>query len=218
VNAGSVFSVARFESMSDSLTQIFAGGRGFLQVIGGAGVNSWTVGAGATDGLAFTPTSNVNTGTPALVLTQAGNVGIGTTNPAFKLNIVGSTGYTQVDQAVFGISDSTDSTKRLVIGVDPTTPDANGAAFIRSAKVGTGATPLLLQPTGGNVGIGTTDPQAALDVNGAMRLAKNPAEPFACVAAKDGAIALTSQYTTCVCKGGSSAWVLTSNGTTTCTW
>ena len=70
----------------------------------------------------------------------------------------------------------------------------------------------------GNVGIGTTTPAAKLDVNGFMRLAKNGSAPATCDATTDGAIALTSQYTLCACKGGSSAWVVTSDGTTACTW
>lgn len=70
----------------------------------------------------------------------------------------------------------------------------------------------------GNVGIGTTTPQAKLDVNGYMRLAKNASQPVACSATNDGAIALTSQYTMCVCKGGTTTWVRTTDGTTACSW
>lgn len=70
----------------------------------------------------------------------------------------------------------------------------------------------------GNVGIGTTTPAAKLDVNGFMRLAKNGSAPATCDATIDGAIALTSQYTLCACKGGSSAWVTTTDGTTACAW
>jgi hypothetical protein len=70
----------------------------------------------------------------------------------------------------------------------------------------------------GNVGIGTTSPAATLDVNGEVKLKKESAQPYACDATHDGTIALTSGYRTCVCKGGSTTWVFTSDGTTTCTW
>jgi len=71
---------------------------------------------------------------------------------------------------------------------------------------------------GGNVGIGTTTPVAALDVSGQVKIQKSSSQPFACDATHDGTIALTSGYRTCVCNGGSTTWVFTTDGTTTCTW
>ena len=69
-----------------------------------------------------------------------------------------------------------------------------------------------------NVGIGTATPAATLDVNGQVKIQKSSSQPFACDATHDGTIALTSGYRTCACKGGSTAWVFTTDGTTTCTW
>lgn len=71
---------------------------------------------------------------------------------------------------------------------------------------------------GGKIGINRTIPQATLDVNGYMRLAKYSAQPVACSATNDGAIALTHVYTLCVCKGGSTVWVNASDGSTACSW
>ena len=70
----------------------------------------------------------------------------------------------------------------------------------------------------GNVGIGTTTPAATLDVNGQVKIQKSSSQPFACDATHDGTIALTSGYRTCACKGGTTTWVFTTDGTTTCTW
>jgi hypothetical protein len=70
----------------------------------------------------------------------------------------------------------------------------------------------------GLIGIGTTLPQATLDVNGYTRLAKNSSQPAACSATNDGAIALTHVYTLCICNGGSTSWIQSKDGSTACSW
>lgn len=70
----------------------------------------------------------------------------------------------------------------------------------------------------GNVGIGTTDPKATLDINGYVKLKKYTSAPVTCSSTYDGSIALTNTYKTCVCKGTSSTWVYTTDGSTTCVW
>jgi len=74
---------------------------------------------------------------------------------------------------------------------------------------------LRVDPSG-KVGIGTTDPQATLDVNGTLRLAKNASAPVGCDTAHAGTLALTALYATCVCNGTS--WVSAANGTSACDW
>ena len=71
----------------------------------------------------------------------------------------------------------------------------------------------------GNVGIGTTAPQATLDINGFMRMARNSSQPLACDAAHDGAVALTNttKWKICVCDGAATAWKFISDGTA-CAW
>ncbi|MBU4481230.1 hypothetical protein KKH59_02860 [Patescibacteria group bacterium] len=44
----------------------------------------------------------------------------------------------------------------------------------------------------GNVGIGTPGPEATLDVGGSMKLLPMAAQPFACAAAKKGALYFNS--------------------------
>ena len=60
------------------------------------------------------------------------------------------------------------------------------------------------------LGIGTTAPQATLDIKGFARLATNSSAPAACVAENKGAIALNSASRLCTCDG--SSWKLDSSG------
>ena len=65
----------------------------------------------------------------------------------------------------------------------------------------------------GNVGVGTLDPVATLDINGFMRLKRNTIAPVACSPTYDGAIALTNDtYKMCVCNGATNAWLFIGTG------
>jgi hypothetical protein len=65
------------------------------------------------------------------------------------------------------------------------------------------------------IGIGTTTPQATLDINGYARLSVNSSEPAACQASNKGAIALNGEGHICICDG--SSWKFDSSGKA-CTW
>jgi hypothetical protein len=89
-----------------------------------------------------------------------GNVGIGTTNPTAKLFVASSeTGYaanlaeTVTKSAVLFKTHNSDSTVTSFGGI------SNGIAYIqRSNGPGTGPYAICLNPFGGDVGIGTTNP------------------------------------------------------------
>lgn len=174
--------------------------------------------AGANSGyLSFATRNGSNVLTERLRLNADGTVGIGTAstgNDRIKFQ------YSSVVGAVLNLEQtSTISYGNTVYGLYATatgTATHNTAGYF-SASGATGNNNALITGSG-NVGIGTTTPKAALDVNGAMALAKNGGQPFACAADKDGVIALTSQYTMCVCKGGDANWVQTSNGSSNCSW
>lgn len=96
-------------------------------------------------------------------ITSAGNVGVGIGNPAYPLTIhndapaspslTASTGY-------FAIWNN--SGLQLAMGTD----GASGWAQVKFSGNDGRAFPLLLNPLGGDVGIGTESPAAPLDVNG----------------------------------------------------
>lgn len=105
-----------------------------------------------------------STGT-ALTVLDNGNIGVSNPGAPARFTVTGAnSGTTGTPQ--FLITDSVDTTKRLRIGVDNT---GTGTGFIQSFKEGTGVQNLLLNPSGGSVGIGKTPGVGiALDVNGAI--------------------------------------------------
>ncbi|OGS08547.1 MAG: hypothetical protein A2270_01250 [Elusimicrobia bacterium RIFOXYA12_FULL_51_18] len=91
------------------------------------------------------------------------------------------------------------------------------------SATGQGGNVLLMPGTnggtvGGNVGIGTINPQATLHVNGYMRLSRYGSPPVTCDSAHDGVIALGSaSKKLCICDGPAATWKLP-DGATSCTW
>jgi hypothetical protein len=103
------------------------------------------------------------------------------------------------------------------IATEDFTGTARGTAiqFMNAANQTTGRTERMRIDQNGNVGIGTSTPQATLDINGYMKLAKNFVEPVTCDASQDGSLALTSGYKMCACNG--TDWVNTADGLS-CSW
>jgi fibronectin-binding autotransporter adhesin len=96
-----------------------------------------------------------------------GNVGIGTTNPALALDVSGATvfGTASLGRLVFGAG-MPSGERGLEIYYDV----GNNYTQVQSIHAGTAYRPLCLNPAGGNVGIGLTDPGYKLDVNGSIRI------------------------------------------------
>jgi hypothetical protein len=141
-----------------------------------------TIGAGSINFITGT-----SPGTNRMRITSAGNVGIGTTSPAYKLdvsgngsfsgilNINGQTGQppasgTATNAAIRVATNNADGNV-LDIGTF-TSPGVSGvAAYLQStdkSNVGTGYA-ILLNPRGGNVGIGGFGPTQRLDVGGTIK-------------------------------------------------
>ena len=99
--------------------------------------------------------------TSSIDIAASGNVGVGTASPSTSLHLSSAAqAFTTVGQ--FLISDSADINRQLRFGYDSTLE----AGWIQASKVATSFKPLLLNPNGGNVGIGTSAPTDALSVNG----------------------------------------------------
>src|SRR6056300_923335 len=105
-----------------------------------------------------------NCGVSALHMTYGGNVGIGTTSPSYKLNVLTDTNYDGIS-----LRDSTRELLKIAKG--------NNGAYINMydssvSKVNI-ATSGVSWLNGGNVGIGTADPDLDLHVMGAIMTQNN---------------------------------------------
>ena len=105
------------------------------------------------------------------VVTQAGNVGIGVTNPNTTLEVNKTVSFSSIDTYAQLVVKTTSGAngKLLNIGVD----ESAGLSFIQSLNRGTDSMPLILQRYSGNVGIGITNPSEKLSVNGNIALPKS---------------------------------------------
>jgi len=97
-------------------------------------------------------------GTPQMVLTNGGNLGIGTQTPAVRLHVIGVAGVSAGLWSVYLEPLSGPATSVLALG------QFNNVAAIQASAMGN----LVLLPEGGNVGIGTASPAHRLDVAGGV--------------------------------------------------
>jgi hypothetical protein len=115
---------------------------------------------------------------------------------------------------VYNATASTGATQLLVQG-GAAAGDAGTNQLFRINQGG-GTTGLLVVQGNGNVGIGTTAPQATLDVNGYARLALNSSAPVACSSSNPGAIALNHLAKMCACNGTN--WNFADSAGAACSW
>jgi hypothetical protein len=125
--------------------------------------------AGWGGGLVFLTTpggSATNTPTSRMVINPAGNVGIGTTAPAYKLDVTGTGRFTQPVIVGAPTAAGHATTKSYV---DSTIGGGSGSTVGYWTMNGTN----ISNSNTGNVGIGTTSPTQKLDVAGNIMLNRN---------------------------------------------
>lgn len=130
--------------------------------------------AGATGGVANTGSTTVGADTDSdsngeialqtksvtrLVIKNDGTVGIGTDTPLARLSVSATTQNAGNNTAEFKATTIGPNSSHIHYG-------PNGDWFVRSAAA---AGKVVLQDTGGNVGIGTASPAQKLDVNGTVK-------------------------------------------------
>jgi hypothetical protein len=108
----------------------------------------------------------ITNGTTKMTILSGGNVGIGNTSPNMKLVVTG-TSAAAGDTGIVGITDGTgvNTDTKINFGVVSGT-----YGWIQAVKPGTNVFPLLLNPNGGNIGIGTTSSPYKLSVAGDVQL------------------------------------------------
>ena len=107
-------------------------------------------------------TDTLNVGNGGLVKDASGNVGIGTTSPAVKLDV--SNGYIRINED--GLGTKVIQLRSNWAGVDP----AINVQTNNSLLFATNGTERMRIDSSGNVGIGTSSPGDKLSVNGACNL------------------------------------------------
>jgi hypothetical protein len=111
---------------------------------------------------------SASTGSDVSVMTvrDDGNVGIGTSSPATPLQVNASSGatYPTLGTASGSLGLSVNDLHGMYLGVD----GSSGNGWLQAMREDGDGTPynMVLQPSGGRVGIGTSSPQALLDLKG----------------------------------------------------
>jgi hypothetical protein len=139
-------------------------------VLGGTGTTSTltlraTSGAGASGAAIVFQVGN-NGGTEAARIINSGNLGVGATAPAQKLEVLGVTSLPATSGTTQNglVRIASTATNSIDIGLSNASPFG---AWIQTSNVAALGTtyPLLLNPNGGNVGIGTSNPAYQLQLS-----------------------------------------------------
>ncbi|MEO8637952.1 MAG: tail fiber domain-containing protein [Candidatus Taylorbacteria bacterium] len=183
---------------NDNLFSIGAGGYNTVTMynynkafFGMKASQTWTSTANGTYMTFETTPNGSTTRAERMRITDAGNIGIGTTTPSAKLQI-------SSDTSILRLSSSVGTN-----GFDFARSTVTGGLEIQGNQVGFNN--IILAPTSGNVGIGTTSPWRTLSVNGSSDLGTN---------ALAGSFTATSSSATSTFAGGIRASCFSIDGIT----
>ncbi len=153
-----------------------------LDVVGNLnirGTNNLTIGSSNSGG-DFSLSSGIrgykfaNQNGDLLTITSSGDVGIGTTSPLAKLESNG-TGDLPFDTGTVSNASFRASSDSTSIVMDTGVANAYGGWIQVTQDSNLASTyPLLFNPNGGNVGIGVSDPDEALELNGNFHIEDGP--------------------------------------------
>jgi hypothetical protein len=101
-------------------------------------------------GISNVPMTFYTNNSERMRIDSSGNVGIGTASPLARLNAQADNNNSDLGQLI--VSGATNSNKRLSLGFNTT----SNYGFVQSIIAGDNYYPLVLQPTAGNVLVGTT--------------------------------------------------------------
>jgi hypothetical protein len=172
VNIGTGTSQNTFIASSTQLQLFTDGGTANSLGIWQAGIASGEFGVKASDSNLYitnTYSQALGTASHSITLTNAGNVGIGTTSPAYKLDVSDTSGSlarfkstTASDQFyINNAASNPDYSANVVIQSD--NAGSAGHDLFRAQVTNSSGTKFVIKSSG-NVGIGTTNPGADLDV------------------------------------------------------
>ena len=131
-------------------------------------LRSRNVGGSNGDLVFYTNTAgDSGSGTERMLINTSGLVGIGNTNPAYRLTVKGGEPY-----GSFAVVEPSTNATRIVLTVTSTGVSFGSTYFATPVPIGfhIGSSEIARFDTSGRFGIGTTGPTTTLDVNGTVRI------------------------------------------------
>jgi hypothetical protein len=112
-----------------------------------------------------------------MVIDSMGNVGIGTTSPTAKLQVAGEI-FISGSEPKIDFYNNSGTSDRMIIRKNPSNFGEINVLSAHDLRLRTSDQDRLTVKSGGNVGIGTTDPTEKLDVEGNLDMNQNQIKNF----------------------------------------